>query len=238
MKLLSNLKVLFAAVIIWLFIIANSCKHVPDSLPSDYIIINDSTNNGIPCSKDTVYFNKDIAPLLSTYCAMSGCHDAATHKEGVDLSVYSKVMSTGGVNPGSPTSSKLYTVTLKSDPNDRMPPAPSSALTSEQIAMLNKWISQGARNNYCYDCDSTAFKFTANILPIINNNCTGCHNSTNPSGGITLTNYTDINAMVVANKLQNTTAWTGVKNMPPSKKLPSCKIDNITKWIANGALNN
>ncbi len=237
MKLILKMKLLFLATIIWLFILSNSCKHIPEWLQSD-LPVNDSTLIGIPCSADTIYFNRDIAPLLATNCAMSGCHDATTHAEGVNLSVYSKIMSTGGVKPGSPTSSKLYTVTLKSNPQDRMPPSPSPALTTDQKTKLYKWIAQGAQNNYCYDCDSTAFKFNLNILPIIQNNCTGCHNSGNTSGGVMLTNYSEITTALVGNRLQNTIAWTGVKNMPPSIKLPSCKIDNINKWIANGALNN
>ena len=42
-----------------------------------------STPVVVTCSPDTVYFSQTILPLITSNCAMSGCHDAISHKEGV-----------------------------------------------------------------------------------------------------------------------------------------------------------
>ena len=58
------------------------------------------------CSPDTVYFKQTILPLVTSNCAMSGCHDAISHKEGVILTDYTNIMRE--VKVSSPTSSDLY----------------------------------------------------------------------------------------------------------------------------------
>src|SRR5687768_3675207 len=88
-----------------------ACKHVPLKKPIGSI---DTTGNGgnnpKPCSPDSVYFNRDILPLLSSNCAASGCHDAGSAQDGVILTDYQKIMGTGKIKPGDPFDSDLFQV--------------------------------------------------------------------------------------------------------------------------------
>ncbi len=53
---------------------------------TDYADQADCTN--FPASLNT--YTAVVGPILDTYCAGSGCHDAITASEGIDLSDYAK----------------------------------------------------------------------------------------------------------------------------------------------------
>ena len=146
-----------------------SCKH---ELPVGGGDTNNPPNGDHPCSADTVYFTKDILPLLLQNCAKSGCHDEDTAAAEVIMNNYQNIITTGEVQPGNPASSKLYTIVIEPDPGNIMPPPPAAPLTAAQIAMINKWISQGAKNNSCGEsCDTTQFTYSGTISSIIQINC-------------------------------------------------------------------
>ncbi|MBK7763444.1 MAG: hypothetical protein IPI46_08720 [Bacteroidetes bacterium] len=217
-----------------------ACKHEPISTN----VIPPNNNGGTTssnCSPDTVYFTNDILPILISNCTMSGCHDVASHEEGVILTDYANIMATADVDPGNATSSDLYKVLIKTDPDKIMPRPPMSPLSATQIAMIKKWIEQGARNNSCTSCDTSGeMKYTTHIVPIIQTNCAGCHSATNMSGGIDLTNY--LGVLTTANNgslLGSINHLTGYSAMPKNgSKLIECDITKIQKWITNGAQNN
>lgn len=127
------------AVLVAILIV--QCRHEPDKIPI----------TGDPCHPDTVYFERDIMPLLNSSCAKSGCHDAASATDGIILDNYANVMAKGDIKPGNPDDSDLYEVITDNDPLDRMPPPPVPPLSAEQIAMVRKWIQQGAQNLTCDD---------------------------------------------------------------------------------------
>ena len=84
-----------------------SCKHPYGDLSGNVAPIGDTST---PCDATKIYFQQQVLPILLSNCAMSGCHDDVTHKEGVVLTSYQKVMATSDVRPGSPGNSKLYKV--------------------------------------------------------------------------------------------------------------------------------
>lgn len=134
-----SILLLAIAFVISLLII--QCRHEPEKPPI----------SGNTCHPDTVYFKRDILPLLLSSCAYAGCHDAATAMDGVKLDNYENVMATADVKPGNPNSSDLYEVLVEDDEDKRMPRPPFPRLSNEQIAMVRKWIQQGAKNNDCSD---------------------------------------------------------------------------------------
>ena len=73
-------------------------------------------------NSDSVYFANTILPLLSSGCAMSGCHDAVTHEEGLVLNNYAGILSI--VRIGNARESKLYKVITTTSQGDIMPPPP------------------------------------------------------------------------------------------------------------------
>jgi uncharacterized membrane protein len=229
---------------VWLFalsiasiVFAVSCKH--------YIFVENASPGSGPdnppatstCSADTVYFQQQVLPIFISNCAMSSCHDAASHKEGVTVNSYSAIMA-GGIRAGNPGSSKLYRVIT----DGSMPPRPYNKLTQEQINTLNKWIAQGAKNNSCIDaaCDTANVIFTTSIKPIITNKCLGCHSSSSAGGGYDLSTYAGIKTVVNNGKLWGSVNFLGGYSAMPKggTKLSTCELARIRKWIDAGAPNN
>ena len=212
---------LLVFVFIGTFLIS-SCRH---DIPID---LNGTISQN--CDPDTVYFGNTILPLLVSNCAMPGCHN---HGE-LDLTSYASIMNSGIVKPLHPNTSKLVRV-INGGGEEAMPPSPYSALTSDQINSIKTWIDQGAKFNTCIGCDTLNYKFAADIWPILNTNCYGCHNNNNPGGNIYIRNYADVQAMVLDGSLMGSLLGDGYALMPKnSNGLQSCKITQIQKWIKAG----
>jgi len=228
-----------------LSILYTSCKREPvyfGDLPDPTDSTTNPTNTH-PCSPDSVYFDQQILPLLRSNCAMSGCHDALSAEDGVILDSYSSVKSTAGIKINNPSDSKLYEAITETDLDDRMPPAPQAPLSVEQKALILKWIQQGAPNLTCdASCDTTNIRYSTVIQPLINAKCLGCHNGSNASGGISLSNYANVKSVVTSQQLWGSVNHLqGYKPMPypaGGAKLPQCELDQIRIWIQAGAPNN
>ncbi|ULQ55131.1 hypothetical protein KJS94_10815 [Flavihumibacter rivuli] len=219
-----------------LLLVLSQCKHEAPQGPDTGG--NEPPPSSSTCSADTVYFSNTILPLIVSNCAMSGCHDAASAKEGIVLTSYQGIMKI--VKAGNARDSKLVEV-IKDTGGDRMPPAPNAPLSSAQIASIEKWINQGAKNNSCTGtCDTSGvISYSTRVQPILNNKCTGCHNNNLASAGINLTNYTGVRTVALNGKLYGSIAHlAGYSPMPQGSKLPDCEIATIKKWIDNGSPNN
>jgi cytochrome c553 len=200
----------------------------------------DTTPKPGPVANNGVCFQSDILPLLQSNCAKSGCHDATTHNKNIILDSYANIVQRDLI-PGNADASKIYRVLFETG-KDKMPPLPNTDLTTEQKALIGKWINEGAKNtvNCASTCDTTQFKFAANINPLLNTYCTGCHSGAVPSGNIDLSNYNNVKLQVTSGRLAGAVTHTaGYAAMPKDAgKLSDCQITQIKKWIAAGALNN
>jgi len=198
-------------------------------------VLNPSTS-AANCSPDTVYFQQTILPLITSNCAMSGCHDAISHKEGVILTDYAHIRAYSSTT--NPAGSSLY----RSVVNGYMPP--KAPWLSTQLATLLKWMQQGAKNNSCVassvNCDSTAVSFNATVMPILKTNCTGCHSGTSPSAGIDLNSYATVKVQAANSSLVGSITHTlGYIPMPSrTVSLSACEISQIKAWVKEGILNN
>ena len=88
-----------------------------------------------------------------------------------------------------------------------------------------------------FDCDTPVeVLFGEHVQPLVASQCAtpGCHVSGDQSPD--LSNYESIKASVDAGSLQSRAI--DMRDMPPSGSLPSCEIELIEAWIAQGALNN
>ena len=239
--------------------ILESCVHEPirptDLIPTDTTTTPvdttgtnpDTTNNaaGNPCSPDTVYFQRDILPMLQSNCAKSGCHDEATAQNGVILTSYEKVTQTGDINIFNPTDSDIYEVLVDDDPDDRMPPSPNTPLSDDQAALILKWIQQGAQDLSCTDssansCDTISVSYSQTVSPILTNHCTGCHSGASASGGIQLNTHAGVAAVAQNGRLWGAISHqNGYSPMPQGgDQLPACELSQIKAWIDDGALDN
>jgi mono/diheme cytochrome c family protein len=115
------------------------------------------------------------------------------------------------------------------------------ALTTAQKAQIQKWISQGAKNNNCTGrCDTAVFTYSGAVKTIMDNKCTGCHNPANLGGNIDLSTYNGIRTIAVNGKLYGSVAQqVGYSPMPKNAtKLSDCEIRQVQKWIGAGSQNN
>jgi hypothetical protein len=196
---------------------------------------NDTTTTGGGGTVGTLRacYSRDIQPVLSSHCAMTGCHDISTHTDYVFYS-YSSTM--GAVSPGNPNGSKLYQVLFASG-EEKMPPTSKPQLTTAQIDSIRNWISYGALDQTCaITCDTiNPVTFSGTIWPIMQSSCTGCHGG---AGGVTFSNYADVSALAASGALMNAINGNGVSRMPPGGPFTTCRIRQFQIWVNNGHLNN
>lgn len=218
-----------------------SCTHEPINCPPGtkdtvVIIINPSGGTGgiTPPKNDSICFNSQVLPLYVSYCAQSGCHDATTRAEGVQLTSYTTIMR--GITPGNPSRSVNYT-----EISNGMPPRGYPQLTTDQKNIILKWINEGAKNTNCVNtCDTTKFTFSNPIQTLLSNNCNGCHGTKPGSGNIYLGDYASAKAYITANKtiflnsINYSSSIAPSKRMPPGGKMADCQISQFSKWINNG----
>lgn len=231
-------------------VLVEACKHEPLVTPEDNTGSTDTGYAWVPppdtmppavvCDPDSVFFEQTVQPLLASYCATEGCHDAITHEEGVRLYDYAHVMQQ--VQAGNPNNSDLLTDGIWENGNDQMPPNGEPQLTQDQIDLIVTWIQQGAQNNSCVPstCDTTNVTFSGTIAPTLNTFCTGCHGGSSPDGGINLTSYAGVVPVVndgtLAGAIQHSY---GFSSMPPvGSGLSDCRINQVLDWIQMGAPNN
>jgi hypothetical protein len=250
---------IFGAMLILLVIVVefNACKHDPFISDDDFNPIDtmdnpidtmdnpvDTMDMGIPCNPELVYYSIDIQPLLNSNCAFSGCHDAATAEDGVDLSSYEKVIQTADVRAFDLDGSDLYEVITDNDPDKRMPPDPRLPLNSEQINLIAKWILQGAENLECDPnagvCETINVSYSMTIAPVLQNTCIGCHSGGAPAGGISLSSHGDVQAVALNGRLVGAVSHDPAYSAMPQggNKLSDCKIAQIRAWAEDGAPNN
>src|SRR4051812_17217405 len=94
-------------------------------------------------------FNRDIRPIFSDNCY--ACHGPDKNKRKADLrldtrgGLFDKLDDTFPVVPGKLDESTLYQRITADDPDVRMPdPKSNKMLKPREIALIKKWIEQGA----------------------------------------------------------------------------------------------
>ena len=234
---------LFVGTLLLLFWLSNdACKHLPPD--SGNVVPVDTTKTPLPvdkfdstgwrCSPDTAYY-ADIQAILVANCAMSGCHDAITKAKGVIYGDFATTKSKGALG-------KIMREI--SGANAAMPPQPRPVLAANQVALIQKWINQGALNTICNpsygSCDTTLVKFSDYVSPLVVNGCKGCHNPNSTNGGINLTTHAEIKASIATGKFMGSIKHSsGFSAMPKGgTKWTDCQIKKIQRWINLGMLNN
>ena len=220
----------FLGFIVFSFMLIQACRHEPD------IIIDDPEPWTGECHPDTIYFKRDLLPVLTSSCARSGCHDQTTQADGVLLTSYESVMETGDVRPGRPDDSDLYEVLVEDDLDKRMPPPPNPPLSQDLIQMFFTWIMQGAQDLECIDtaCNLENVTFSGTVFPNLQQyGCTSCHTGSSPSGGVLLADYQSVKNIAESGRLMGAiNRLPGYAAMPPTgDAMPDCPVDQIQKWI-------
>ena len=103
-----------------------------------------------PACPPNISFKSAIIPIFQANCAISGCHDAASHAYNVNLdsaSAYSTVIAPGSgfIYNNTANQSILYNILIGT--SNRMPPTGYNQLNPCQVQDIGCWINQGAQNN-------------------------------------------------------------------------------------------
>jgi len=98
-------------------------------------------------SSDPVHFSRDIRPILNQNCMH--CHGGVRQKNGVSFLFREEALGVGKsgrrtIVPGKPDESELLARITSSDPETRMP-YHAPPLPPQQIALLRRWIKEGAK---------------------------------------------------------------------------------------------
>ena len=109
-----------------------------------------AANLGCVCAEDApVSFRRDVAPVFQRRCV--ACHGEESAKGGYRLDTFARLTKSGESEllplvAGKAHDSELYRLLVEPDPNDRMPQK-ADALPKQEIALIERWIHQGAVND-------------------------------------------------------------------------------------------
>ncbi len=229
--ILSNKKGFWALLLFGFYLLTNvSCKH---ELGLVKVLPNDTSTHYTPSNTnliDSICYEEMVQPILLSGCSKTGCHDNVNKQAGINFSSYENMKAT--------ISGDLLMQSIHETGVLKMPPSPNPPLNSNQINTIQQWVKEGMKKGIdCEgECDTLNITYSKSILPIIQNNCLGCHTT----GDFLMTSYDKIATMVNNGKLTCTiNQKNGCKPMPPTgPKLSSCKLLLIKKWIDAGAPNN
>ncbi len=103
-------------------------------------------SSAVAAIPETVHFNEHVRPILSNNCFY--CHGPDEKHREADLRLDEReaAIEYGALVPGNPEESLLLARVVSHDPDQVMPPPHSKKprLTEEQVAVLRRWIEQGA----------------------------------------------------------------------------------------------
>lgn len=127
-------------VVMGLFLIASVILIVISCTKTTTVAIDNSA-----AITKTVSFSKDIQPILTKSCALSGCH-SGTIAPNLSTAVAFNALENGNfINTGIPASSEVY-LWLTGKRAIAMPNG-SANNPSNINALMLAWITQGAKNN-------------------------------------------------------------------------------------------
>lgn len=159
---------------------------------------------------DFVSFTKQIAPILTAKCA--GCHIRMSKGEFsmATFAALKKGSESGTVfSPGKGEGSRLVEVLASGD----MPRGGGGPLPPDQIALITRWIDQGAKFDGKSESDplasgtpaatqpaapavpfgqatgSESVQFVRDLAPTIVSTCIDCHGGMQPAGRLNLTTF-------------------------------------------------
>ncbi|HEY5326712.1 MAG TPA: hypothetical protein VIJ27_06910 [Mucilaginibacter sp.] len=98
-----------------------------------------------PAITTTVSFSKDIQPILTKSCAVSGCHSGSVAPNLSAATAYNALENGNLINTSTPKSSDVY-LWLTGKKAVAMP-AGTANNPSNINALMLAWITQGAKNN-------------------------------------------------------------------------------------------
>ena len=204
--------------------------------------------SGAPTAGDAPIFEKDVQPILSSYCLT--CHGKSSPEQGVDLRSARTVLRGGFNGPvvkrGSPDESLLY---LKISQGKMPPKAFKSRVPEADTETIRHWIESGARSEQGDNLPEQArlqiARFEREIQPLLNERCVVCHGGSSPQSGLDLRSLASTlrggqhGPVVLEGFSEKSILIRQLVNgvMPPegaSTPLDDSEVDLIREWIDEG----
>ena len=178
-------------------------------------------------SDKTTYLGH-VKPILNQLCV--SCHGPVDPEDDLDISTYSKAKAE--------INDIIEEMDKSSSDEDIMPP---SGRVDDAIAIVKKWKTDGLLEGEETDSSGGGnadgnITYTTDIKAILEQECTACHGTTNPSGGLGLTTYTDAKNSIasIINRIDLQTGQTGI--MPTAGRMSEDKIQKFKDWQTQGLL--
>ena len=110
----------------------------------------------------------------------------------------------------------------------------SSSRNHPILSSENTWVQQDS-----IACDTSIVTFSGHVLPLLQANCTKCHNDKKAAARVNLSNYEGVKKVSDEGELMGTVTHSkGFKSMPKkADKLSDCQIALLQKWVNDGAKN-
>ena len=101
----------------------------------------------VATADEPVSFIADVAPILVSRCV--ACHGKQKAENGYRVDTFEELQRAGDnelapVTPGDPGDSELFRLISNEDEDERMP-KDASPLSADEIALVKRWIDEGAR---------------------------------------------------------------------------------------------
>ncbi len=198
-------------------------------------------------------FQKDIRQLFEAKCVR--CHGEKVRKADLDLRTLDAVFKGGEsgevIVPGKPEKSLLYEKVHSGE----MPPAKKDPFSESELALLQRWIAEGANDTSTGSTKTTPAPIAAitqhDMIPIMLRHCTSCHGRHRQEGGLDLRTKAAMlhggksGAAIVPGKPAESLLLKKINagEMPPAtrlveacvKPIEKTETEILTRWIAAGA---
>jgi uncharacterized membrane protein len=218
-------------------------------------------SNDIKNLNDDICFERDVLPIFKENCALSGCHNSESRKEGFVFDSYENITTSNrgrAIIPFNLKRSKVYKKITEDTSEDRMPPPPNPPLTGAEISIINKWIMSGALNTKCGDtgkinedvkesdpvsvtesidssCDTLNLTYK-DIQPVIEKSCYKCHAGNAADELFNIETYAQVKQKGDEGKLfgaiNHLPGYTAMPRKAP--KLQGCELAKLNAWINSG----
>ena len=190
---------------------------------------------------ESEFFESKIRPVLASRCY--GCH-AENATAGLRLDSREGLLRGGrsgpAIRPGDPDNSILLHALHGVKGRMGMPPA-GKRLEAHAVEDLTQWIAMGAP----WPLSPREF-FAARVQPLLEEKCLGCH-VTEPQGALRMDSREALlaggksgSAIVPrdpdASLLVQAVRFQHELKMPPTGPLAEDEVDDIVRWIADGAV--
>ena len=187
------------------------------------------------------FFESKVRPVLAGRCY--GCH-AENATAGLRLDSREGLLKGGksgpAIKPGDPDNSIILHALKGVRGRMGMPPT-GRRLEAHEFDSLARWIAIGAP----WPMSPREF-FQARVQPLLREKCLGCH-SAEPQGGLRMDSREALlkggksgPALVVGNPeaslLVRAVSFQHELMMPPAGPLPQSEVDDLVRWIAEGAV--